>query len=215
MFTNIGKKIKIVAAVMFYVLVAVSVIGGFFLIFNFGSLLGTGNAILLGILIMLLGCLIAWISSFMLYGYGELVDNSTIIKDMLMSGAHSERPEQKASPFSGLAKAISSVRAPRQPQPQPVPVQQTQPQTTYQPPQTAPAYGQTRQSAAYTQQPNPYQRAGSTPPSQQQPASLTGRSGWLQLDAQNVQCPNCHYSLPAEQARRYGCCPQCRMPFKP
>ena len=212
MFARIGKKIKIVATVMFYVLAVASVIGGFYVIFNFGSLVGTGNAILLGILIALLGCLIAWISSLMLYGYGELVDNSAIIKDLLTGSASSaEAAVRTASPFNSLAKAVNSVRTPRQNQP----VQQPQAQNAYQPPQTTPAYGQARQPAGYAQQPNPYQRAGSFPPSQQQPASLTGNSGWTQIDAQNVQCPNCHYSMPAEQARRYGCCPQCRMPFKP
>ena len=47
------------------------------------------------------------------------------------------------------------------------------------------------------------------------PGSSFGKSGWTQVDAQAIQCPNCHYTLPAEQAKRYGCCPQCRMPFKP
>lgn len=210
MFTRIGKKIKTVATVLFYVLAVSAVIGAFYVIFNFGRMIGVGNAILIGVLIALLGCLLAWLSSITLYGYGELVDNSAIIKDILTGGQPASSDEKKASPLNSLAKAVSNVRPARPAQP----VQQ-QGQGAYQPPQTTPAYGQTRQPAGYTQQANPYQRAGSYPPSQQQPASLTGKSGWTQIDAQNVQCPNCHYSLPAEQARRYGCCPQCRMPFNP
>ncbi|MBR3019839.1 MAG: hypothetical protein IKH57_22660 [Clostridia bacterium] len=211
MFSRIGKKIKIVATVLFYILAVASVIGGFYVIFNFGSLLGTGNAILLGILIALLGCLTAWISALLVYGYGELVDNSAIIKDMLQGGAPAPQQEKRPSAFNGLAKAISSARGGQQ---SPQPVQPQEAQGVYQPPQTTPAYGQTRQSGAYGQA-NPYQRAGSYPPSQQQPASLTGKSGWTQVDAQNIQCPSCRYVLPAVQAKRYGCCPQCRMPFNP
>ena len=208
MFSRIGKKIKIVANVLFYVLAAASVIGGFYVIFNFGAVLGTGNAILLGILIALAGCLIAWICAFMLYGYGELVDNSAIIRDLLQGSAPAPRQEKRASAFNGLAKAIGSARGGQQ-----GPQQPQEPQGAYQPPQTTPAYA-ARQPGAYGQA-NPYQRAGSYPPSQQQPASLTGKSGWNQVDAQNIQCPSCRYVLPAVQAKRYGCCPQCRMPFSP
>lgn len=205
MFTRIGKKIKTVATVLFYVLAAASVIGAFYVIINFGQLLGTGNAILLGILIALVGCLVGWLSSLMLYGFGELVDNSTIIKDALTRGGTAEQTDHKSSPFHGLAKTVNGVLTGRQPQ-QPQPVQQPQGQGAYQPPQT---------TRAYATQPNPYGRAGSYPPSQPQPASLTGNSGWTQVDAQNIQCPNCRYTLSAAQAKVYGCCPQCRMPFNP
>lgn len=212
MFTKIGKKIKTVATVVFYVLALASIISGFYVIFGFGRLVGTGNAILLGILIALLGCLLAWLSSIMMYGYGELVDNSAIIKDQLLGNAPSEQAAPKSSPFNGLAKAVGNMRSARQSQP----VQQQEVSAApYQPPQTTPAFNpQNRQAAGYTQ-PTPYQRAGSYAPSQQQPASLTGKSGWAQVDAQNIQCPNCRFILPAAQAKRYGCCPQCRMPFNP
>ena len=211
MFTRIGKKIKTVATVLFYIMAVSSVIGAFYVIFNFGKLFGVGNAILLGVLIALVGCLLAWLSSITLYGYGELVDNSTIIKEMLAGSASADQVEKRTSPFNGLAKAVGGARAARPAQP----AQPQQNQSTYQQPQTLPLYNQNRQPAAYTRQPNPYQRAGSYPPSQHQASSLTGKSGWTQVDTQNVQCPNCRYTLSAEQARRYGCCPQCRMPFNP
>ena len=213
MFSGIGKKIKVVATVLFYLLAITSVIGGFYVIFGFGSLLGTGNAILVGILIALVGCLIAWISAFMLYGYGELVENSTIIRELLQGSASAPQQERRPSAFNGLAKAIGGMRGGQQSQ-QPQPVQPQQPQGSYQPPMTTPAYAPARQPGAYGQA-NSYQRAGSFQPSQQQAASLTGKSGWLQVDAQNIQCPSCRYVLPAVQAKRYGCCPQCRMPFNP
>ncbi len=215
MFTKIGKKIKIVAQVEFYILTISSVVGALYLIFNFGQMLGTGNAILIGLLIILVGVLLAWVSSFMLYGFGELVDNSAIIKDALTGSASPEASQRRnSSPLNGLAKVVGSVRsgretAPRQPIQQPA--QPTQGQGAYQPASVPP---QNVQAGAYVQQPNPYARAGSYPPSRQ-PANLTGNSGWTQVDAQNIQCPNCHYTLPAAQAKVYGCCPQCRMPFRP
>ena len=214
MFSNIGKKIKTVAKVEFYLLTASSIIGGLYVIFNFGSMLGTGTAILLGILIMLVGALLAWVSSFMLYGYGELVDNTTAIRNALSGGAPASPTAPKASPFQGLARAVSSARSQRSSPAQPVqPAQQPQePRPAYQPPQTVPAQG--RPANPYGQS-NPYQRAGSYPPAQQQPASLTGKSGWLQVSAQDIQCPSCRAVLPAAQMQRYGCCPQCRMPFNP
>ena len=206
MFTRIGKKIKTVATVLFYALAAASVIGAFYVIINFGQLLGTGNAVLLGILIALVGCLLAWLSALMLYGFGEMVDNTAIIRDALTGGAASAQTADTSSPFHSLTKVINSARTPRQPQQPQQPVQQPQGQGAYQPPQT---------TRAYAAQPNPYGRAGSYPPAQPQPASLTGNSGWTQADAQNIQCPNCRYTLSAAQAKVYGCCPQCRMPFNP
>ena len=206
MFTRIGKKIKTVATVLFYALAAASVIGAFYVIINFGQLLGTGNAVLLGILIALVGCLLAWLSALMLYGFGEMVDNTAIIRDALTGGAASAQTADTSSPFHGLNKVINSARTPRQPQQPQQPVHQPQGQGAYQPPQT---------TRAYASQPNPYGRAGSYPPAQPQPASLTGNSGWTQVAAQNIQCPNCRYTLSAAQAKVYGCCPQCRMPFNP
>ena len=107
MFTRIGKKIKTVATVLFYIMAVSSVIGAFYVIFNFGKLFGVGNAILLGVLIALVGCLLAWLSSITLYGYGELVDNSTIIKEMLAGSASADQVEKRTSPFNGLAKAVT------------------------------------------------------------------------------------------------------------
>lgn len=202
MFTKIGKKIKTMATALFYILDVSSVIGALYVIFNFNSLLGVGNAVLIGVLIVLIGCLLAWLSAIALYGYGELVDNSTIIKDILSGGAPAVQEEKKRSPMNILSKAASSVRPANPVQP----VQQPQNAGVYSPPQT---------TRAYVQQPNPYRRAGSVSPSQPQPVSLTGNSGWIQVDDQNIQCPNCRYTLQAAQARRYGCCPQCRMPFNP
>lgn len=211
MFANIGKKIKTLAKALCAFLAIASVIGGFYIIFTFGGMLGTLNSILLGVLIILVGSLLGWLSSLMLYAFGELVDNSEIIRDQLTGGAPAASQAQGGgSAFGAVSKAASqAVNHLRAPQAAPQQPQSAQPDMrgAYQPPQTTPAYSNVPHTSAF-------KRPGSVPPSQQ-PASLTGKSGWTQVDAQNIQCPNCRLVLPAEQAKRYGCCPQCRMPFQP
>ncbi len=212
MFSRIGIKIKTLAKALCAFWAIASVIGGLYVIFTFGGMLGTLNSILLGVLIILAGSLLGWLSSLVLYAFGELVDNSEIIKDQLTGGAPAaSQAPGGGSAFGAISKAASqavnhlrtSQAAPQQPQ-------QAQPDMrgAYQPPQTTPAYSNVPHTSAF-------KRPGSVPPPQKQSAGLTGKSGWTQVDAQNIQCPNCRLVLPAEQAKRYGCCPQCRMPFQP
>ena len=72
MFNNIGQKIKNLALVLFTLESAASILFG---------LICTGlfeNTLFL--LICIIGPFVSWISSFLLYGFGELVDNSSKIK---------------------------------------------------------------------------------------------------------------------------------------
>ena len=71
MYDNIGGKIKNWAIWIFIVEAISAVIGGIVLIVN-------DNA-LLGFLTMILGPIAAWISSWLLYGFGQLVESSDII----------------------------------------------------------------------------------------------------------------------------------------
>ena len=68
-FNNIGKKIKTMAKISFYLLSGLLIFYGILLIIK------TDNDIL-GLLWLILGPIISWISSFVLYGFGQLVDNS-------------------------------------------------------------------------------------------------------------------------------------------
>ena len=68
-FNNIGKKIKAMAKISFYLLSVLFLFYGILLIIK------TDNDIL-GLLWLILGPIISWISSFVLYGFGQLVDNS-------------------------------------------------------------------------------------------------------------------------------------------
>ena len=67
-FENIGGKIKTLAVVLTILGVVASIMICVFLLFrNF----------LIGILIAIIGSLVSWISSFFMYGFGELIEKTT------------------------------------------------------------------------------------------------------------------------------------------
>ena len=80
MYRNVGDKIKIVAETICWLGIVGSVVYGFYVMFN-----DIENAdvvllqILIGLGIMIVGSLSSWIGSFVLYGFGQLIENSDII----------------------------------------------------------------------------------------------------------------------------------------
>ena len=68
MYDNIGKKIKVLAKAVFIVEAICAIIGGII------TLITDEDLILFGILLLFLGPLVAWVSSWLLYGFGELID---------------------------------------------------------------------------------------------------------------------------------------------
>ena len=70
---NIGGKIKVVAAIQCWVGIIASVIVGMILMAQDKDL------ILIGALITIIGSLSSWLSSFITYGFGQLVENSDIL----------------------------------------------------------------------------------------------------------------------------------------
>lgn len=73
MFDNVGSKIKALASFFCWGGIIASIIGGIILIGLDEDL------IFAGIVVIVIGSLLSWISSFVLYGFGELVANSAII----------------------------------------------------------------------------------------------------------------------------------------
>lgn len=71
MYDNIGGKIKSWAIWIFIVEAIAAIIGGIALIVNDNGLIG--------FLTILCGPIAAWVSSWLLYGFGQLVENSDII----------------------------------------------------------------------------------------------------------------------------------------
>lgn len=70
-FNNIASKIKGLAYISTILGIIISVICGLTMILS-----GEDALVFTGIIIAILGCLLSWISSFILYGFGQLVENS-------------------------------------------------------------------------------------------------------------------------------------------
>lgn len=76
MFSNIGGKIKATAKVSCWILIVLFVIAGIALM--------ASRAVLAGLITMIAGALSAWVSSFVFYGFGELVENSCIQTNLMI-----------------------------------------------------------------------------------------------------------------------------------
>lgn len=74
MFKNIGGKIKGLAKAFFILGAIVPIIVGIVLMSS------DENMVLVGILVMVGGFVVAWISSWFLYGFGELIDKTCAIE---------------------------------------------------------------------------------------------------------------------------------------
>lgn len=79
MFHNIGGKIKGLALFVFTLEVIAGVLGGFAALIAGIAGDEVGAGIIGGILVAVVAFLFAWISNFLLYGFGQLVENSDII----------------------------------------------------------------------------------------------------------------------------------------
>lgn len=88
MFNDIGKKIKTLAELICWIGIILSIISGC-------ALMGANG---IGILVIILGVLGSWTGSFLLYGFGELVDNSTKIVNGLELINRPEGKPNEANP---------------------------------------------------------------------------------------------------------------------
>ena len=70
MFDNVGYKLKVVAKIVCWIGIIAAVVSGIALIVQ--------RMALVGIVTIIGGALIAWLSALGLYGFGELVENSDI-----------------------------------------------------------------------------------------------------------------------------------------
>ncbi len=89
MWNNIGHKIKTLAKVICWIGIVLSVLSGIVLIAggstvrSYGYTYNTGNTVLAGILVIVLGVLGSWLGSLTMYGFGELVERAMNIDDKL------------------------------------------------------------------------------------------------------------------------------------
>lgn len=73
MFDNIGGKIKTLAKVICWIGIALSIVLGLILLIAI-STYSLALGIAFAIPVALLGAVLSWITSFNLYGYGELIE---------------------------------------------------------------------------------------------------------------------------------------------
>ena len=74
---NIGKKIKTLAMVGFIVETILFALYGVLIVAE------NRDFILTGLLVIILGPIFAWISSWLVYGFGQLIENSDMIAENL------------------------------------------------------------------------------------------------------------------------------------
>ncbi len=86
MFNNIGGKIKALAKVLCWIGIVLSVITGIAVMASGNSNITINGSyaivspIVSGIIVIVIGCLISWISSFFAYGFGQLIENTDEIR---------------------------------------------------------------------------------------------------------------------------------------
>lgn len=93
MYDKIGGKIKGMAKATFFVEAIVAIIAG--IIFTIMAGNGDEAMLLVGLPVMILGPLAAWVSSCLLYGFGELIDKTCDIARNTYCGERKSEAQSK------------------------------------------------------------------------------------------------------------------------
>ena len=102
-YDNIGGKIKGLAKAAFVVEAIAAVISGI------GLMASDDDMILIGLLTMALGPFVAWVGSWLLYGFGELIEKAAEIELNTRGGERETKPQPQIDP-QRLAK-LNALRA--------------------------------------------------------------------------------------------------------
>ncbi len=89
MYDNIGGKIKALAKAIFIFEAIAAVIAGIAL------MAANDDLILFGVLALILGPAVAWVSSWLLYGFGELIEKACDIERNTRSGERKSEAQSK------------------------------------------------------------------------------------------------------------------------
>ena len=89
MYDNIGGKIKGLAKASFIVAAIAEVITGIAL------MAADEDLILYGLLVLVVGPIVAWVSSWLLYGFGELIDKASDIERNTRGGKRKSEAQSK------------------------------------------------------------------------------------------------------------------------
>ena len=80
MFNNIGHKIQVLAKVLCWIGIICWVITGLALMAGEFVRANSGAGVVAGIMTIIVGVLVSWIGSFLLYGFGQLVEDTHAIR---------------------------------------------------------------------------------------------------------------------------------------
>ena len=103
MYDNIGGKIKGLAKASFIVATIAEVITGIAL------MAADEDLILYGLLVMVVGPIVAWVSSWLLYGFGELINKASDIERNTRGGER--KSEAQAKVDSERVNKIEKLRS--------------------------------------------------------------------------------------------------------
>ena len=102
MYNNIGGKIKGLTKV-------IAVMGALApIVIGLGLMFSDENLFLVGLLVIAVGCLISWISSWLLYGFGDLIENTALIARNTQAMYMNEYANQNANRQSELYRLYST-----------------------------------------------------------------------------------------------------------
>lgn len=76
MYNNIGKKLKLLAKIDFFFNAIATFIAGIAILASLYADYGEDTHLAIGLVLMLVGPIAAWVSSWLLYAFGQLVENS-------------------------------------------------------------------------------------------------------------------------------------------
>lgn len=115
MFDNIGSKIKSVAtAIAIFGIIGSIIIGNIIIAEANDSYYPSATETLNGWLVIIVGSLSSWVSSFTLYGFGQLIENTDIISAKLESikrttSEYAANASDKTPPSSNSAKKSANL----------------------------------------------------------------------------------------------------------
>ncbi len=106
MYTNIGAKIKGLAKFVCFLGIAAALVAGIGLMTTQSigyreispGVYSQGGSVPAGLLVMVLGSIGSWLGSLVLYGFGQLIENSDLIRDRLGAAGEAEAPAQDKLP---------------------------------------------------------------------------------------------------------------------
>lgn len=87
LFDRIGEKMKTLATVITIIGISGTVLAGCALIIDY-------KAVLLGIVVIVVGILVSWISSWTLYGFGEIIEKLCEIAENTRNNSKEARPPE-------------------------------------------------------------------------------------------------------------------------